>query len=109
MLQVKHHLSGLNRNRKANIHHRCVFSIYLYAVYLIELFDQRLGHGGLGCLSSEFFDESLGLLDLLFLIFLSAELLFSDLVAHGHKSRKWFLIVVDAPQRDLNGAVGHVV
>ena len=60
-------------------------------------------------LIAETLDEGLDVLDLLLLILVSSLLLLQTLLTQGDVVTVGSLVVVDASQLNLNGAVGHVV
>ena len=86
-----------------------ILLVHLDAVDLLQLLDARLHLIRLGGFVAELLDELFGLLDHPLLVLVGRQLLSAPFGPQHDVFRVGDLVVVDLAQRELHGAVGHVV
>ncbi len=86
-----------------------VFLIYFNRHNPFQLFDTALHLYGFGCLIAETFDELFRVLNLLLLVFVGTQLLFTPLLAEYHIFIIRDLVIINTPTGDFNRPVGHII
>ncbi len=109
VLDFGHHLPRTRRGRELDVERRQVFLLDLQPVEAFELLDARLHLVGLRRLVAELLDELLGLLDHPLLVLVGGQLLRPPFGPQDHIFGVGNLVVGHLAQRQLDGAVGHVV